>query len=67
MKKVALLVMVLMLIVMSGCAIHHESGSMPQLSFPEIEKVCTDAFRVKTKSGGVIAECRFEINGGWII
>ena len=51
----------------TGCTISHTEGEMPEVEFPEFEQVCTEKFKVRTKGGGAILECRIKLKGTFIL
>ena len=50
----------------TGCTITHTEGELPELEFPEVEQVCTEKFRVKTKSDQILLECEIKLKGAFI-
>ena len=50
----------------TGCTITHTEGELPEIEFPQMEQVCTEKFRVRTKSDEVRLECEIKLKGTFI-
>lgn len=56
----------LAVIMLSGCTITHTDGELPEVEFPQMEQVCTEKFRVRTKSDEIRLECEIKLKGTFI-
>jgi hypothetical protein len=59
--------LLIMVVFCTGCTISHTEGEMPEVEFPEFEQVCTENFKVRTKGGGAVLECRIKLKGTFIL